>query len=141
MREASTEISTFKYVRPAQINAKKILWLAKTDRLFSTMQVLQGGGGETNLHSHPNLDGFWFVISGKARFYSDETTVAGELGPMEGILIPRGCKYWFEAVGTETLELLQVECSTKSFDTQQAMADRIDHTERKAGFGRAISDT
>jgi len=140
MREVSTEITTFKYTRPAEVNPKKILWLAKTDRLFSTMQVLRPGGGETNLHAHPSLDGLWFVISGRARFYSDETTVAGELGPMEGILIPRGSKYWFEAAGDDILELLQVECSTKSFTTEEAMADRLDFNERKADFGKALEE-
>jgi mannose-6-phosphate isomerase-like protein (cupin superfamily) len=25
---------------------------------------------DTGLHSHENLDGFWFVLSGRARFYT-----------------------------------------------------------------------
>ena len=35
-------------------------------------------GGENKLHSHPNLDGLWFVLKGKARFYKghDELLVA-----------------------------------------------------------------
>ena len=32
-----------------------------------------------------------------------------ELGPREGIHIPRGFYYWFESASDEVLELLQVE--------------------------------
>ena len=73
-------------------------------------------------------------MSGKVRFYSDETTVAGELGPMEGILIPRGVKYWFESVGDEPLEILQLECSDKAMRTQaELMSDIINYNQQKRG--------
>ncbi len=40
-----------------------------TDRGIFAFQVLRAGG-ETNMHSHTHLDGFWFVRRGKARFYT-----------------------------------------------------------------------
>ncbi len=122
----------FRYERPAPGGKpRQILWLAKTDRLFATIQVTQRGG-ETNLHSHAHLDGFWFVLNGRVRFYSDETTVYAELGKHEGICVPRGQKYWFESVGEETLELLQVECSDIAIKThQELMSDRTDFTPTK----------
>ncbi|HWD23952.1 MAG TPA: cupin domain-containing protein [Acidimicrobiales bacterium] len=72
-----------------------------------------GEGGETNLHSHKNLDGFWFVLSGQSRFYTTDDVVIADLGPMEGILIPRGYPYWFEKSGDDELMILQVEASAK----------------------------
>jgi len=131
MTETSFSIRTSKYFHPDPAQPKRVTWLANTDRLFATVQLIKKGG-ETNLHAHAHLDGFWFVLSGRARFYSDHTTVAGELGRYECILIPRGVKYWFEAVGDEPLELLQVEASDIPMVTQQAlMADRIDYTPLK----------
>jgi mannose-6-phosphate isomerase-like protein (cupin superfamily) len=124
----SDAMKTFRYERPDPDKPKKIVWLGKTDRLFATIQVITKGG-ETNLHSHTHLDGLWYVLKGRGRFYSDETTVAGDLGPGEGILIPRGVKYWFEAVGEEPLEILQVECSDKGMRTMdELMSDRNDFT-------------
>lgn len=129
MPEITTTIKTFKYENPAADRSKKILWLGKTDRLFATIQVLKEGG-ETSLHSHTHLDGFWFVLAGRGRFYSDETTLVADLGPNEGILIPRGIKYWFESGDpNEPLQLLQVECSDVPFRTQEALfSDRNDFT-------------
>jgi mannose-6-phosphate isomerase-like protein (cupin superfamily) len=131
MAEPTSPIRTFKYSMPQGDKAKQILWLAKTDRLFATVQVIRKGG-ETNLHSHSHLDGFWYILSGRARFYSDATTLIGEFGKSEGISIPRGTKYWFEAAGDEPLELLQVECSDIAMKTQdELMSDRNDFAPRK----------
>ncbi|MBV9119334.1 MAG: hypothetical protein JOZ39_01405 [Chloroflexi bacterium] len=33
------------------------------------------------------------------------------MGPLEGIMVPRNFKYWFESVGDEPVHLLQVEGS------------------------------
>ena len=42
-------------------------------------------------------------------------------------MIPRGVKYWFEAVGDDPLEILQVECSDKDMRTMdELLADRND---------------
>lgn len=120
-------MQAFRYDTPATEKPKTIVWLAKTDRLFATVQVITSGG-ETNLHSHSHLDGFWYVLKGRARFYSDVNTVHAELGPSEGVLIPRGVKYWFESAGDEPLEILQLECSDVPFKTKaELIADRVDH--------------
>ena len=36
------------------------------------------------------------------------TCVIGEFGPNEGTITPRYARYWFENVGDEDLEILQV---------------------------------
>ena len=127
-----TAIAKFEYVPPAATRAKTIVWLARTDRLFATIQVIARDGGETNLHSHAHLDGVWYVLDGRARFYSGETEMIAEMGPQEGILIPRGEKYWFESSGDVPLQILQVECSDKPIGSKaELVSDRKDYTERK----------
>jgi mannose-6-phosphate isomerase-like protein (cupin superfamily) len=136
----SNAMQAFTYERPATDKPKKIIWLGKTERLFATVQVISNGG-ETNLHSHVHLDGFWFVMSGRGRFYSDETTIACELGPQQGVLVPRGTKYWFESVGEEPLEILQIECSDVAIKThRQLLSDRTDYTPVNRKIGSEHSD-
>jgi mannose-6-phosphate isomerase-like protein (cupin superfamily) len=95
------------------------------------MQVV-AKGGETNLHSHPDLDGMWMVLSGRIRFYGPENAVIGEYGKYEGVLIPRGCPYWFESVGDEEAELLQVEAfDIRIPDKTTLMKNRIDYEKRQ----------
>ena len=116
----------FQYLKPdlSQIARKrKTVWLGTTERLFATIQVHREGG-EVTLHSHTHLDGFWFVLAGRVRFYADETTVCADLGPMEGVLIPRGEKYWFEAYGPDDLEIFQIECSDREMTKDEARAER-----------------
>jgi mannose-6-phosphate isomerase-like protein (cupin superfamily) len=98
--------------------------------MIGAIQVI-GKGGETNLHSHTHLDGLWFVLSGRVRFYGEANRLLAECGRYEGVLIPRGCPYWFEATGGEEAELLQVEAFDVAIpDEATLMADRIDHEKR-----------
>ena len=100
----------FKYEKPDSDKARAVSVLARTELAFMMIQVLREGG-ENRLHSHRHTDGFWFVMSGRVRFYTTGNEVVAELGPGEGICTPRGFRYWFESVGTEELEILQVEAS------------------------------
>lgn len=102
----------FRYVTPPLERPKGIVPLCKSDILFGAVQVV-AKGGENNLHSHAGMDGFWFVLKGKARFYGDGDVLLGELGPFEGVFLPRGVSYWFESASEELLELLQVEAFAK----------------------------
>ena len=76
--------------------------------MFCAVQVLRKGG-ENNLHSHAAMDGLWFVLSGKVRFYGKDHELIGEFGNHEGVFIPRDVPYWFESVGDERLDILQAE--------------------------------
>lgn len=139
-KDISTTPVTFKYEKPSTLEkAKTIVWLCRTDRMICDVQVLREGG-ETNLHSHSHLDGFWFVLSGRAKFYGEGDVVIADLGPKEGVLLPRGSKYWFESSSDEPLELLQVEAADMAIRSQQdLMKDRNDFTPPtvKAGGGTA----
>jgi mannose-6-phosphate isomerase-like protein (cupin superfamily) len=124
----------FRYAHPGRQVAKTVVKLARTDRMIAMVQVLKHGG-ENNLHSHRHLDGFWFVLKGRAIFYGEGDRVLASLGPHEGILVPRNFKSWFESSGEEDLELLQVEAFDIPLpDDQSLLRDRINHSELKPSF-------
>ena len=125
----------FRYTRPDLTTKKTMVRLARTDRMLAFVQVLREGG-ENNLHSHGHLDGFWMVLKGRARFYGDGDKLLAELGPHEGILLPRNFKYWFESSSSETLELLQVEAADIAMpEDRQVIEDRKDHSAQKTRIG------
>jgi mannose-6-phosphate isomerase-like protein (cupin superfamily) len=107
------EMTVFRYRRPEAMKTKRgIAPLARSDILFSAVQVIREGG-ENSLHSHSAMDGFWFVLRGRARFYGAGDKLVAEIGQHEGVFVPRDVPYWFESVGDELLELLQVEAIDK----------------------------
>lgn len=125
----------FKYVRPEIRTRKTFVKLARTDRMMAYVQVLSSGG-ENNLHSHGHLDGFWMVLKGRARFYGEGDRLLADLGPLEGILLPRHVRYWFESSSSEPLELLQVESADIAMpDDRQILEDRMDHSPQKVRIG------
>ncbi|MEM7194313.1 MAG: cupin domain-containing protein [Pseudomonadota bacterium] len=120
--DSSEAFQTFRYRKPGQEEkgSKEFVLLGRTDDIRGAVHVLRDGGGES-LHSHSNIDGFWFVLSGQARFHG-KNGVVGEFSPGEGIVTPRNTSYWFECTSEEDLELLQV----LSFDRMQGW-DRQNH--------------
>ena len=113
---------------------KTVTLLARSDIVFAAVQNLLEGG-ENNLHHHKYQDGFWFVLSGRVRFYTVDDEVVGEFGRHQGVLVERGFPYWFESVGEEPLELLQVEASNRPMKTPAEIKnDRVDHTPTLASF-------
>jgi mannose-6-phosphate isomerase-like protein (cupin superfamily) len=120
-----------RYERPVLKDGqpKAVKLLARTDRAFFAVQLVRDGG-ENNLHSHDHVDGFWFVLSGRARFYTTDDELLAECGPLEGVLLPRGFPYWFESSGEDQLEVLQFEASDVVMG--EPNADRVDHAPQKA---------
>ncbi len=101
-------MSVISYRMPSEVAAKVIVPIAHSDIMFCGIQVIRADG-ETNLHSHSGMDGLWFVLSGRMRFYGEGDKLVGEFGKHEGVFVPRNVPYWFESVGDEPLELLQAE--------------------------------
>jgi mannose-6-phosphate isomerase-like protein (cupin superfamily) len=107
--EAESRITSFSYAKPDGVSAGKgFIALSRTDIVKGVVQVVKKHGGENNLHYHTRMDTFWMVLKGRVRFYTVGDKVLGEFGPHEGIVTPRMCRYWFENIGDEDLELLQV---------------------------------
>jgi mannose-6-phosphate isomerase-like protein (cupin superfamily) len=109
-RNVKGGLKVFRYVAPTAMKRERALVpLARSDTLLSMVQIFRPGGGEQEMHTHTAMDGFWFVLRGRARFYGEGDVLVADLGEHEGIFVPRNMKYWFEAGDCEQLELLQVE--------------------------------
>lgn len=128
---------TFRYEKPKeQSSDKAIVALCQTDIIRGAVQVVHEGG-DNNLHSHTGMDGFWMVLKGRVRWWGPGEEVLGEFGIHEGIVMPRNSQYWFESVGEEPLELLQVVAFDRSVKNQRVDVDQrkfdIDATDRFSG--------
>ena len=88
--------------------------LCKTDLVNASISIRKEG--EKQLHFHTGNDGFWMVMDGRARFYGEGDAVIAELGKHEGILIPRGFRYWFGNISDQPLQILHV--AAKAQDTK-----------------------
>jgi mannose-6-phosphate isomerase-like protein (cupin superfamily) len=82
------------------------------------VQVVKSGG-ENNLHTHTGEDAFWYVISGAVKFYGEGDKLVGEYKKGEGLLVPRGYKYWFESASQEPLEILRVTAKDQNIDNKR----------------------
>ena len=80
--------------------------LAATEQ-FTVVLKTYASGGENTLHAHPNEDHTFVVMQGAARFHGKDGVI-DTLGKNQGILIPAGALYWFEAVSEEQLVMLRV---------------------------------
>jgi mannose-6-phosphate isomerase-like protein (cupin superfamily) len=110
---AEAQIQAFRFTAPETYSGRKaIVKLASTERSAIAVHCL-GQGGENNLHFHSGVDITWMVLKGRARFYGPGDEIRGEFGPIEGLVIPAGSRYWFESCGEDDLELLQIKTYTK----------------------------
>ena len=106
---AEATVKSFHYEKPSGgKSAKGRVNLGKSDNIRGVVQIVKKNGGENNLHYHTNASSFWMVLKGRVRFYGPGDVLIGEFGPHEGTMTPRYARYWFENVGDEDLEILQV---------------------------------
>src|ERR1043166_2378497 len=97
---------------------KKTFHVCNSDLMKVQVQVVKNGG-ENNLHTHTGEDAFWYVISGAVKFYGEGDKLVGEYKKGEGILVPRGYKYWFESASAEPLEILRGTARNKGIDNNR----------------------
>ena len=107
--EAESRVVKFSYKKPEGFaRAKVTVRLGQTDILRGHIQVIKEGG-ENNLHYHSKVDGMFTVLSGRIKFYGPGDEVIAECGPLEGVIIPRNARYWFDNVGEGDAELMLVQ--------------------------------
>jgi mannose-6-phosphate isomerase-like protein (cupin superfamily) len=112
---AEATVTPYSYTKPSAVTAAKgRVNLGRSELIRSVVQIVQKHGGENNLHYHTSVDTFWMVLRGRARFYGPGDRLIGEFGPHEGTITPRYSRYWFENIGDEDLELLQVAASVRA---------------------------
>jgi mannose-6-phosphate isomerase-like protein (cupin superfamily) len=129
--EAMEFFQFFDYAKPDLSTPKGLVKLVQSDILRGMVQILSPGQ-RNNLHSHAAEDGFYFVLKGRVRFYGPDHILAGEFGPHQGLLIPRGTGYWFENLSEdcEELEMLHVSAFIKGeksrrVDIEPKLPERI----------------
>jgi len=108
----------FRHQTPEFEGVKKTWQVCNSDLMKVQVQVVKSGGAN-NLHTHTGEDAFWYVVSGAVKFYGEGDKVIGEYQKGEGILVPRGFKYWFESASNEQLEILRVTAKDQSVDNKR----------------------
>jgi mannose-6-phosphate isomerase-like protein (cupin superfamily) len=98
-------IQYFKVDPPVLASGKQGTVTVRTDITWVEIQAIAAGSG-TNLHAHTGVDGVWYVVSGRGKFYTTGDQLVGEIGSGEGFLIKRNTPYWFECTSGENLVLL-----------------------------------
>ena len=127
--DAEAAISTFSYKSPEKLTRPKVNTMIAKGNLVRAMVQVVREGGENNLHYHAKVDGFWFVLKGRARFYGPGDELIAECEPQEGVVIPQYARYWFEKTGPDDLEILLVQ----AFDEGgQSESGRTDSAPKKA---------
>ncbi|HEY4136653.1 MAG TPA: cupin domain-containing protein [Alphaproteobacteria bacterium] len=104
--------STFKLRAQMLKEGRTNTRLARADNMWAVLKVY-ASGGENGLHTHPSEDHTFLVLQGRAKFY-DADGNSTELGKHEGIMLPAGTYYWFEATSTDE-ELILYRVGAGSF--------------------------
>jgi mannose-6-phosphate isomerase-like protein (cupin superfamily) len=117
------QIRKLKYETPASLDGPKaivnMLPGGSSEILRFSAQVVRPKDGETNMHAHPALDSVWFVLSGSAKFYGFGDVLAAEAGQNEGVFIPKGVPYWFEASSDVPLEILHITATDRNIANER----------------------
>ncbi len=140
-REAEARVVKFSYKKPEGFERPKVsVRLCDSGLLRGHIQVLKAKGGENNLHYHSKVDGMFTVLSGRLKFYGPGDELIGEFGRLEGVLIPKNARYWFENTSDEEAEVMLVQ----GFHEYGAVSSgRTDSSPRKiadAGASDATND-
>jgi len=113
--QAKTKKASFYKMRAQMLDQGRTnTLLARTENMWAVLKVY-ASGGENGLHTHPNEDHTFVVLQGKARYYDADGGYT-DVGRHEGIMLPAGAYYWFEAISEEPLVLLRVGCRVGSGD-------------------------
>lgn len=112
------EAKEFRLQPPEFEGVKKTWQVCNSDLMKVQVQIVKNGG-ENNLHTHTGEDAFWYVISGAVKFYGEGDKLIGEYKKGEGLLVPRGFKYWFESTAAAPLEILRVTAKDQNIDNKR----------------------
>jgi mannose-6-phosphate isomerase-like protein (cupin superfamily) len=116
--------------------------VAETETMKVNLKVYSSGG-ENGLHNHTDEDHFHLVLQGSARFYGPRGEEL-DCGPYEGIMLPAGSFYRFNATSAEPLILLRVGASNGVEDEHgryTLYGDPIPSDSKENGRGGAILGT
>jgi mannose-6-phosphate isomerase-like protein (cupin superfamily) len=103
---ASAPASKFKIRTQLLSEGRTTDLVTSTDNMRVHIKVY-ASGGENGLHNHTEEDHFHLVLQGSGRFYGPRGEEI-DCGPWEGIMLPAGSFYRFNATSEEPLVLLRV---------------------------------
>lgn len=106
--EASAPATKFKLRTQLLKQGRTTDLVSRTDNMRVHIKVY-ASGGENGLHNHTSEDHFHLVLDGSARFYGPRGEEV-DCGKYEGIMLPAGSFYRFNATSKEPLVLLRVGC-------------------------------
>lgn len=127
--EDSLGMKLVSYAKPQLDGPRGMSILALSDIMTVIVQSL-GPGARQGLHAHESYDGFYYVLGGRARFFGRDNAVFADLEPGQGVFIPRGTPYAFEAIGGEA-QLLSIDAIDKRvpdvFTSLEDGSDTVDY--------------
>lgn len=86
--------------------------MARAENLWLSAKVY-AKGGENISHMHPKEDHAFMVLQGHATFHFDDGSTV-EADPFEGVMLPKGIYYWFEASEGENLVLPRIGAAQRT---------------------------
>lgn len=102
----ATDTTFFKLRAPLLDQGRMDTELARTRKMTARLKVY-ASGGENELHCHAGEDHMFVVLQGSVRFY-DKDNKTTDIGKNEGVMLPAGAYYWFEATSKEPLVMIRV---------------------------------
>jgi mannose-6-phosphate isomerase-like protein (cupin superfamily) len=87
---------------------------SRTDLMTVTVKVY-AEGGENGMHAHMDEDHTFIVLEGEAEFHLDSDENTKRLTRYQGVMIPKGAAYWFQALGDENLVMVRIGASESGF--------------------------
>lgn len=90
--------------------------VCRTNNMWARLKVY-ASGGENALHCHPREDHMFVILQGSARFY-DKDGGTTDVNRHEGIMLPAGTYYSFEATSNEPLVLIRIGSRTSAENPQ-----------------------
>ena len=84
-------------------------YLAHTDQMHLFLTVHAPANGEPHVHAHTNEDHAFIVMQGEATFFGPNEE-AVRVVKHQGIMLPRGTMYRFQAENDEPLAMIRIGC-------------------------------
>ena len=118
------------YKKPTLSGPRGMSILALSDIMTVIVQTLAPSARQ-GLHAHEAYDGLYFVLGGRARFYRGAAgEVFAEVATGQGVFVPRGTPYSFEAIDGEA-QLLSIDAIDKRvadiFTAYEDGSDAVDY--------------
>ena len=104
--ETTPQAHVFSLRTPLLSDGRSMDLLAQTDALRIWSKVY-AEGGENALHCHTQQDHAFIILEGEAAFHDQHDNVT-LVKKHEGIMLPKGAYYWFEARGDRNLVMVRV---------------------------------